>query len=339
MLKSPRLRRAASASVLALLTTPAFAGGGTACPEEPALNNWTGGGSVVCPCFVPGEEAGSVLTIPAAHLPAEILRVGIGWGSQFGGQPNALEDSIVIYEGGLPNPGSPIFTLNGPQLTDGVINEFDLEPLPGTVTVTSSEVTVTLRFANQSSVLTPSMVHDGNGCQSGRNVVKAIPGGWNDACQLGVSGDWLTHIIYRPVNCGGSNQTFCVSSTNSTGVGAQIGFIGSTSVSANDLVLTCTGGPVGSPGLFFYGPNQVQAPFGDGFRCVGGQIFRLQPAGTFDVFGNAARVVDNTQAPVNSGPGAFSAGSTWNIQFWYRDIPAGMSGFNLSNGLSLSFVP
>ena len=339
MSKSSALRLAATAASLLLVASSSQAQSSGVCPEEPALQNWTGGGTVVCPCFVAGEEAGAVLNIPPAHLPAEILRVGIGWGSQFGGGPNTLEDSIVIYEGGLPNPGSPVFTLSGPQLTDGVINEYDLEPLPGEVIVNSSQVTVTLRFLNNSSILSPSLVHDGNGCQSGKNVVKAIPGGWNDACALGVSGDWLTHIVYRPTNCGGPGQTYCVSSVNSTGVGASIGYIGSTSLGANDLVLTCTGGPVGSPGLFFYGPNQIQTPFGDGFRCVGGQILRIQPPGTFDVFGNVAKVVDNTQAPMNAGSGAWLAGSTWNLQYWYRDIPAGNTGFNLSNGLSLTFTP
>ena len=33
------------------------------------------------------------------------------------------------------------------------------------------------------------------------NLVKAVPGGWLDACQLGVSGDWVFHLVYRQVNC------------------------------------------------------------------------------------------------------------------------------------------
>ena len=34
------------------------------CPEEPELQNWTGSGSVSCPCFAIGERAGSVLDLP-----------------------------------------------------------------------------------------------------------------------------------------------------------------------------------------------------------------------------------------------------------------------------------
>ncbi|MCP3981090.1 MAG: hypothetical protein GY716_17470 [bacterium] len=194
------------AAVLVCLTSVASVAVRAQCPEEPPVENFTGGGSVACPCFVPQEQAGSVFTIPAGDLPAEILRVRIGWGSQFGGAPDALEQSIHIYEGGLPNPGVPIFTQNGPVLTDGVINEFDFEPLPGSILVTSSPVSVTLEFLNQNSgdPFTPTVIHDGNGCQAGKNVVFAVPGGWNDACPLGVTGDWVFGLVYRPVTCAAS---------------------------------------------------------------------------------------------------------------------------------------
>lgn len=86
------------------------------CPEEPRLDNHRGAGSTVCPCFVEGEHAGAIFTLPSSEFPIEILRVGIGWGSLSGGNPAQLEDSINIYEGGLPNPGTPIFTLEGPEM-------------------------------------------------------------------------------------------------------------------------------------------------------------------------------------------------------------------------------
>lgn len=175
------------------------------CPEEPPLQNYTGAGSIVCPCFAVGEEAGAVLQAPSEHYPIEILRVGIGWASQLGGTGETLEEAIHIYDAGLPNPGTPIFTLEGPVLTDGYINEFDLEPLAGEIVVDSGPFTVTLEFmtANNGDPYAPSMIHDGNGCQSGKNVVYAIPpSAWYDACLLGVSGDWIVYAIYRQVNCG-----------------------------------------------------------------------------------------------------------------------------------------
>lgn len=174
------------------------------CPEEPPLQNYTGSGTTVCPCFVTGEEAGAVLQAPAEHYPIEVLRVGIGWGSLYGGTPQSLEQAIHIYDAGLPNPGTPIASLEGPALNDGFINEFDLEPLPGEIVIDSGPFTVTLEFLNSNAgdPYAPSMVHDGNGCQAGKNVVYAIPGGWYDACVLGVTGDWVVHVIYRQVDCG-----------------------------------------------------------------------------------------------------------------------------------------
>jgi hypothetical protein len=192
---------AAFLAAVLLMIHPAFA---DECPEEDPLQNYTGGGTVVCPCFVAGEEAGAVLEAPAEHYPIEILRVGIGWGSMYGGTGQTLEQAIHIYEAGLPNPGTPIFSLEGPVLNDGYINEFNLEPLPGEITIDSGPFTVTLEFLNDNAgdPYAPSMVHDGNGCQAGKNVVFAIPGGWYDACVLGVTGDWVVYAIYRQVNCG-----------------------------------------------------------------------------------------------------------------------------------------
>jgi hypothetical protein len=174
------------------------------CPEEDPLQNYTGGGTVVCPCFAPGEEAGVVLEAPAEHYPIEILRIGIGWGSVYGGTGYTLEQAIHIYDAGLPNPGTPIFTLEGPELYDGAINEFDLEPLPGEIIIDSGPFTPTLEFMNNNAGIptAPSMVHDGNGCQAGKNVVYAVPGIWYDACVLGVTGDWVVYAVYRQVNCG-----------------------------------------------------------------------------------------------------------------------------------------
>jgi hypothetical protein len=199
----PRALRvlAVTASLAALSGwMPAAAG---ECPEEPPVQNYIGAGRVTCPCFVAGERAGAVLQAPSEHFPIEILRVGIGWGSQLGGAPQQIEEAIRIYGAGLPNPGQPIFSLEGPQMTDGVINLFNLEPLPGEVVVDSGPFTVALEFAIQSAgnPFAPSMVHDGNGCQAGKNVIFAIPGGWFDACALGITGDWVVFAVYRQVDC------------------------------------------------------------------------------------------------------------------------------------------
>ena len=142
---------------------------------------------------------GAVFTLAAAEYPIEITRVRIGWGSQFGGAPQSLEEAIRLYPAGLPNPSAPQFSGAGPVLTDGVINEFDLSLFPGDRVIQSGPFTLTLVFLNTNAgdFFAPCIVHDGNGCSSGQNVIFAIPGGWANACSLGVTGDWLFGVLYR----------------------------------------------------------------------------------------------------------------------------------------------
>ncbi len=79
---------------------------------------------------------------------------------------------------------------------------------------------------------------------------------------------------------------------------------------------------------------------GDGVRCVGGQIFRLPPPQFTDGAGAAVRPIDFNVPPTGGGhPGSVAAGSTWNFQFWYRDPAGGPGGFNLSDGLTVTFCP
>ncbi len=173
------------------------------CADEPLHKNYNGAGQVTCPCFATGEQAGAIFNVPADHYPIEILRVGVGWGSQGGATPPAFEAAVHIYAGGLPNPGAPIYTLVGPQLTDGVINEYNLEPAPGEITVDSGPFLVALEFAtsNSGNFSAASVVHDGDGCQPGMNAIFAVPGGWMDACVAGVTGDWVFTLVYRQTGC------------------------------------------------------------------------------------------------------------------------------------------
>lgn len=176
------------------------------CPELGPLQNYTAGVQTACPCFIPGEQAGVVLQAPANEYPIEILKIGIFWGSSFGGAPQQIEQALYIYEGGftggVPTPSGPIFTLLGPVLNDGFINQFDISAVPGNKTIMSGPFTVTLEFLNENlgDPFAGTVVNDGNGCQAGKNVVYAIPGGWADACVLGVSGDWLMYVTYRSLS-------------------------------------------------------------------------------------------------------------------------------------------
>ncbi|HJP00333.1 MAG TPA: zinc-dependent metalloprotease [Planctomycetota bacterium] len=137
--------------------------------------------------------------------------------------------------------------------------------------------------------------------------------------------------------------SFCSASPNSSGAPAVIDFYGTTSVGASDLVLAVWNAPPQQFGLFFYGPQRVDLPFGDGVRCVGGGsvgLFRFNPPQLTDGFGDLERPVDFTVPPAGSGPGALLPGGAWHFQFWYRDpLGPGGSGFNFSDGLTLLFCP
>lgn len=139
----------------------------------------------------------------------------------------------------------------------------------------------------------------------------------------------LDFVVDGPVG-----TTYCTANNNSTGSPASIFGIGSSTVTDNNFTLGALDLPAGTPGLFFFGPNQVQAPFGDGFRCVGGSIQRLQPPLFGSASGTVSRTVDLTASPA---AGTLTAGSTYYFQYWYRDPSGGTAGFNLSNGLCVSF--
>jgi len=126
---------------------------------------------------------------------------------------------------------------------------------------------------------------------------------------------------------------YCVSSPNSAGPGAELSWSGSTRITENDFHLDCAGLPAAQFGLYYYGANQVNAAFGDGYRCVGGTTHRFNAIST-----NAAtQWVDFTNPPTSAGE--IAAASTWNFQFWFRDPAANATGFNLSDALEVTFCP
>ena len=144
-------------------------------------------------------------------------------------------------------------------------------------------------------------------------------------------------ILYAGRSCAAFN--YCEGLVNSTGSRGEISWSGSTQHSVNALTLSASGLPSSQFGLFFYGPNQIRIPFGNGLRCVGGGVYRLNPPALTDSQGELSRAVDFNAAPMSSGPGLVLPGSRWNFQFWYRDPAAGGANFNLTNGLTAPICP
>ena len=120
--------------------------------------------------------------------------------------------------------------------------------------------------------------------------------------------------------------------------GAGLYAAGSSSVSARDLVLLGEGLPSGQPGLFFQGTSDVAGgaglPFGDGLRCAGTGIVRLE-VDFADGTGQVSTSIDVVSR------GGVAAGDVRYYQLWYRDPHGSPCGnlHNLSNGYSLSWTP
>ncbi len=138
--------------------------------------------------------------------------------------------------------------------------------------------------------------------------------------------------------CGNEDSSGSSGCSNSTGAGSTLGASGSDSVAAGDLVLEAAGAIPGQPGLFFQGENFVNSGngviFGDGLRCCGGNVVRLQVV-VPDAGGAASTSVD---VPADGG---VAAGDTRCYQYWYRDPSGGPcgAGFNLSNAAQVDWQP
>lgn len=137
-----------------------------------------------------------------------------------------------------------------------------------------------------------------------------------------------------PDSCECSAVNFCQTSPNTVGAGAIMDSAGSLSLSANNLVLIAYDAPHNASALYFYGPNETQVPFGNGFRCIGNPITRLGII-QIDPLGTAYLPLDFTTGSLTQ----ITPGSTWSFQLWYRNPAAGGAGFNLSNGRRFRFCP
>lgn len=125
---------------------------------------------------------------------------------------------------------------------------------------------------------------------------------------------------------------------NSTGAGAKLDWSGGSSISAASLTLSASQLVPNQLGLYFQGNNAVNGGsgvfFGDGVRCVGGGVVRLQ------VRTASATGTSNTTADLIA-VGGIAIGDTKYFQLWYRDHRGTScgSGFNLTHGVQITFTP
>jgi hypothetical protein len=126
---------------------------------------------------------------------------------------------------------------------------------------------------------------------------------------------------------------------NSTGAGGLLRNIGGVSAGADDAVLEASQLPAGKAGILFAGVSTKNGglgkPWGDGLRCAKGLPTVRFP---LKVSGPGGTIVQAT--PVALAKGFITAGSTWYVQCWHRDLPSPCgTQTNLTSGIAITFGP
>ena len=124
--------------------------------------------------------------------------------------------------------------------------------------------------------------------------------------------------------------------------GAQLTGSGVASVSGDTLVLQATGLDPNNSGLYFQANNALNggdgSAFGDGLRCAGGGLIRLQVRASDGSGASSTTIAIGMK-------GGVAAGDTKRYQCWYRDTSGGqpcgvgVNDFNLSNGYEIIWIP
>ena len=147
--------------------------------------------------FVNGEIGAARYNINPDLFPIKIKAVQIYWASSLSNGTESLQDAINIYTGNF----NLIANLEGPVLTDGVLNVFDLDPL-NIVINSPTQLTVGLQFFDgpNGDGLKPTLATDGSGgCQSGLNWVFVSGTTWLNLCAFGVNGDLVIRTVIDPM--------------------------------------------------------------------------------------------------------------------------------------------
>ena len=124
---------------------------------------------------------------------------------------------------------------------------------------------------------------------------------------------------------------------HSGGVGMLLSAGGTTSIAADDLVLTTTQVPLVNTGIYYAGTLSLAPGSGlfDGLQCVGGSVRR------FGGISQSDGTAQDTSFVSQAGAGYFVAGATYNFQFWSRDVaqpsPCG-TGANFSPGYAVTMT-
>lgn len=183
---------------------------------------------------------------------------------------------------------------------------------------------------------------NGNGVPDAQDIAMASStdvdsNGVPDECEVVASGYCTCAAALAP--CGNVDGT--AGCANSTGAGAKLEALGTSSVIADDLVLVTSHVPANQFALYYFGQTAGSFPFGDGLRCIGGSTQRFLPLQNSGASGTLT-LGPGIVARSHAFPAAFHIApfASWNFQSWYRDAQGPcVSGFNLSDAVLITFTP
>ncbi len=312
---------------------------------------WFDAGPVATQVILPGQDAiGGKLCTPGGDQPQGALRGFDTSGfptvnGEFGADGSSFAFSFQFQLPPGSNPdfaGVALLGTQSPPLFFGVIpgsNQFGYLDNQGTFTPTwvasldmPHEIYISLADVGGANEMgmwidpiddpptAPAdlVSHFGNGF-SFSDLGILVDGGSENVIDI----DGIALEFIEASGCLGTMR--CDSNPNSTGSAAELCVTGSLAVQDNNF--TASAEPVpDTAGIFFFGRDSIQLPFGNGFRCAGGEILRERVS--IASGGIASMAIDLT-LPRNVAN--FVPGSDWDVQYWVRDPMGAGSNFNLSN--------
>jgi large repetitive protein len=269
---------------------------------------------------------------------------GDGFADVVVGAPNAgpnSEGQAVVYSGAFIASGAQValYTIDATEFTDGFatrvsgIGDVNLDGTPD-ILVNGPWDAVTICDGTDGTEL--YRIGDIPSIHTFGVAIDSIGDVNMDGCAdyiIGYDGE-SPEGAARVFNGSGVAYTSGPSAPNmSNQNGAEIGWAGSASVSANDLTLTVTGANPTQVGIFLYGAQETFLPLFNGFLLINSPQVRINTITTADAAGNVSLTLDLPTLPAGA---QILAGSLWHFQYWYRD---NLSGANFSNRLTILFAP
>jgi hypothetical protein len=252
--------------------------------------------------------------VPAPALPVGLTYVDVQAGGYFAVARRS--DGTAVAWGSLYSPGVP------PSLPAGV-----------------SYSSIAAGFGHALARCSDGIAIGWGWNDYGQSNIPPPPPGFAYADLSGGTYHSLARLAPLPA-CGGISHYCWPAAPNTVSTtGATFSIDGCPSLTANNLVFTVTGLPHSGVGIFYYGSVQKHLPFGAGWRCGGRSMQRVGPPLISDLSGVVTYPVHLSQSLIYRGSNAITPGSAWNFQYWYRDPPASVTTFNLSDAWNVVFAP